>query len=137
MKIFDEAFCRKDKLHNFLMIIDTSEVIIERCENCGKKTRYNKNGGKYDKNKYLRAHLRDTLQPYGRTGKLFREIYGTKSLESANLWNQKFQSEKKRKEEYQELIEKRRFMRRQALKGLGYSDKELEPPKHIKKMDLQ
>lgn len=119
-----EAVCSKGKLHDFEIIRNLLDALIEVCVLCGERAVYNKRGGMYDTAKHLRAHLRDTLQPYGRTGKLFREVYGTQGIETAARWGNKVKN--RAKEEYQELKEKRIAFRKRAFKGSGKSNKEIE-----------
>lgn len=126
MTIPEEAKCRKEQLHDFIAIKDLPDALIEVCRFCGEKMIYNKVNGKYDTQKYLQAHLRDTLQPYGPTGELFRRIYGTKGIEMAERAGQKFISKDKRKKERLELHERRVAARKMAFRGQGKSTKEIE-----------
>lgn len=81
----DESKCSKDLLCKFKVIRDLPDALIEVCVSCGKKVCYNKaKDGTVDNSKYLRDHLRDTLQPYGRTKELFYKIYGTAPIKKAN-----------------------------------------------------
>lgn len=76
MKIYEEAKCLKAILHEFETSRDLSDALIEICIRCSEKRIYKKVGGRIDNAKQLRSHLRDTLQPFGRTGKLFEQTYG-------------------------------------------------------------
>ena len=73
----DDSRCQKNIYCQFDVVLSNDEVQVERCRNCGKKIIYNKINGKVDSAKYLRDHIRDTVQPVGRTAKLFRQFYGT------------------------------------------------------------
>lgn len=61
-------------LHDYKIIIDNAEVIVEYCQECKKKliTRKDKNG-RIDNNKYKEEHKRDFLQ---RGDKLYNKYYG-------------------------------------------------------------
>jgi len=61
-------------LHDYKIIIDNAEVIVEYCQECKKKliTRKDKNG-RIDNNKYKEEHKRDFLQ---RGDKLYLKYYG-------------------------------------------------------------
>lgn len=73
-----EAICPKGELHDFNVILDNEDVTVEICRFCSKKEIYKKINGCQDNKKHLRAHLRDTVQPYGATRELFLKIYGEK-----------------------------------------------------------
>ncbi len=122
----DEAKCRKGILHDFEISQDLPNVLLEVCRFCGEKGVYRKVNGRYDAIRHLRAHLRDTLQPHGRTSGLFKQIYGIKGIKIAEQARKKFISRQNRDEERAELHEKRVFLRKQAFKGQGKSTKEIE-----------
>ena len=74
----NDSQCRKNIYCQFEVVLSNKEVQVERCVNCGKKVIYNKGkNGRVDNAKYLQDHIRDTVQPYGKTAKLFRQFYGT------------------------------------------------------------
>lgn len=126
MKIPEEAQCRKEQLHDFIVSKDLPDALIEVCRFCGERAVYYKREGRYDAQKHLRAHLRDTLQPYGQTRKLFQQVYGTKGVEKAERMGQKFIDRNKRKEERLELHERRVAARKRMFGGQGKSIKEIE-----------
>src|SRR3990167_7481721 len=72
----DDSVCRKNIYCDFTSLRDLSDAVIEVCTQCGKKVVYNKIGKRIDNAKYLRDHIRSTIQPYGKTQKLFYKIYG-------------------------------------------------------------
>ena len=73
----DDSRCPKNIYCDFERTISNTEVQVEVCKNCGKKVAYPKDSkGRVEKAKYLRDHVRDTVQPFGRTRKLFLKIYG-------------------------------------------------------------
>ena len=78
---YDDSACKNNIYCNFETTLDNAEVQKEACINCGKIVMYNKVRGRVDNAKYLRDHIRTTVQPYGRTGKLFRQIYGIETVE--------------------------------------------------------
>lgn len=81
MIIGDEVKCRKGVYHDYVLSRDLADALIEICRLCGKKTIYNKGPkGRIDNARYLKEHLRDTVQPWGKTKKLFFQIYGEKPL---------------------------------------------------------
>ena len=113
-----EAQCKKSILHDFEISRDLPDALIEICNFCGKKEIYKKVKGRVDDAKYLRLHLRDTLQPGGRTGELFKKIYGTKGkegIERAKRWHGKRIEKENRKDLREDLRERRLFLRRKAL----------------------
>lgn len=64
--------------HNYKVINDTQEGKVEVCIECKHRlsTRKDVKTGRIDNKKYLKEHIRDTAQPFGKTGKLFRKFYG-------------------------------------------------------------
>ena len=78
----DYSRCRKKRYCDFKPIVDNSEAQVEICVQCSKKVIYRKDEtGRIDNAKYLRDHIRDTVQPFGRTRKIFLEIYGDKPIQ--------------------------------------------------------
>ena len=132
MIIPDEAKCRKDILHNFEISRDLPDALIEVCIACGEKNVYYKKNGELDERKYNNAHFRDLLQPYGRTGELFYQIYGTQGIETAVKARKGFISKAKRDDERAELEEKRIAMRKRVFKEKSIKEikQELERFKH-------
>jgi len=64
-------------IHNFRKITETPDGIREICVECKHQNSYKKDKtGRIDNRKYLKEHQRDTAQPGGRTGKIFRKYYG-------------------------------------------------------------
>lgn len=121
-----EARCPKGILHDYEIAHNYPDALIEICNYCLKKVIYPKREGVYDEKKHLKAHLRDTIQPFGRNHKLFIQVHGTQGIETLQKVGEKFIGKRARDEELQELKEKRRFMRKQAFKGSGKSDKEID-----------
>ena len=79
----DDSTCRKNILCQFEVSCDLKAALIEICVNCGKKVIYYKDqDGNLDDQKYFRDHLRYTIQPGGRTDKLFKQIYGEKPIKN-------------------------------------------------------
>lgn len=92
----DDSFCKKGKYCDFDVVLSNNEIQVERCAACGKKVRYHKDKktGRIDNTKYLRDHIRHTAQPFGRTRKVFEEIYGRKRfLEARALYMRKRKKE--------------------------------------------
>lgn len=91
--------CKKGKLCDFRPILVTRTIQVERCVNCGRKVRYVVDSrGRINNARYLRDHRRDTLQPGGRTGKEFEEVYGREPIKKA----EEIAGQRKRKERNQE-----------------------------------
>lgn len=122
----DEARCQRDKLHDYEISRDLPDALIEICTKCFKKEIYYKVDGVFDVKKHLRAHIRDTVQPYGKTAQLFYELYGNKPLEDAQRLAQSYANRSKRAELKQELKEKRIAARKRAFCGSGKTDQEIE-----------
>lgn len=84
----NDSHCKKRIFCSFQVFISNSEAQVEICENCGKKVCYYKDEkGRVDNTKYVRDHIRDYIQPYGKNDNLFRKIYGeqpTHDLEEEN-----------------------------------------------------
>lgn len=60
------------------VVNDNSDGRMEVCKECHRKliTRKDTRTGRIDNRKYLKEHIRDTAQPHGRTGKIFKKYYG-------------------------------------------------------------
>lgn len=131
----DDSNCPKNILCDFKRIGDYYDALVEVCRNCGKKIIYGKkfeikwreDGNWYlryedevDPSKYLRDHIRDTLQPYGRTGKLYRQIYG---LETVKAMEKLFRGKKTKQQIKAEWEDTRKdalkFVRTRTLGALG------------------
>ena len=75
----NDSRCRKDKYCDFNVLLENAKVQVEVCVRCGKKVIYHKGaGGRVDNPKYLRDHVRHFAQPFGKTRRVFEEIYGRK-----------------------------------------------------------
>jgi hypothetical protein len=74
----DDSRCKKRKYCDFKVELSNDEAQVERCIFCGKKVIYKKESitGRIDNKKYLRDHIRHTAQPFGKTKKIFKEVYG-------------------------------------------------------------
>jgi len=139
----NEARCRKSILCEFEENRNLPDAIIEVCIHCGRKVIYHKIEGRIDDARYLRMHIRDTLQPYGRTGKLFDQVWGKTAREAMRTAKHFLKNKvdpKKQKEMREELKQRRLFLRRQALLGSanaslarGSKDIERSLPKRVKK----
>lgn len=72
-------------LHDYLATKNNAVVTVEVCKLCGKKNVYPKSKplGNSGNKEYLAAHPREFAQPYGRTDKLFRQLYGEAAIKSA------------------------------------------------------
>ena len=67
----------KCELHNYQTIRDCSEVKIDVCKQCKKRTVFRKDKqGRIDNEHYRKEHQRDFLQ---RTDKLYNKYYGKKN----------------------------------------------------------
>lgn len=78
MKIPPGAACPKAKLHDYIITANTVDAQKEVCRFCGARVIYRKHPGtgRLDDRRYMADHLRDTLQPWGRTRRLFAMAYG-------------------------------------------------------------
>lgn len=82
MHLADFFDCPKEKLHRFRVLKDAKDAQVEECEACGEKKIYRKDPktGRIDNRAYVKDHLRDLAQPFGKTGKVFEELYGKGEL---------------------------------------------------------
>lgn len=65
-------------LHRPKIIKDTKEGIVNICEICKKKLILPKDvTGRINNKKYLEFNKANFVQPFGRTGNLYRRIHGT------------------------------------------------------------
>src|SRR3990167_9309752 len=81
MIISETSKCRKNFLCDYELSRDLPDALIEICVNCGKKVIYNKGkDSRIDNVKYLRDHIRQTVQPFGKTRELFMKIYGEEPM---------------------------------------------------------
>lgn len=64
--------------HNYRVINENTDGRLEMCTECHKRlvVRKDPKTGRIDNKKYLKEHTRDTAQPHGRTGKIFKKYYG-------------------------------------------------------------
>ena len=114
----DDGRCPKDILCEFERSRDLSDALIEVCVRCGKKVVYNKGPkGRINNSKYLRDHLRSTVQPFGRTRELFEKIYGHKV---AIEFYKKFYGRKTKAQLKKEWEEMRIDLRRREERGRWY-----------------
>jgi hypothetical protein len=65
-------------IHDYKVLVDNAEVKKERCKICRKIVTFTKERwtGRIDNNRYLKEHIRNFAQPWGRTGNQYRRIYG-------------------------------------------------------------
>ena len=132
----DNSKCKKSIFCDFELSRDLPDARIEVCAACGKKVIYRKIKGKYDEKKYLRDHIRDTVQPCGKNAKLFYQLYGAEPVERARRWQEKRISKEKQKDTRKELKEKRKFLHRRAI-GHSLLRDNWKPPPFVKKMGRQ
>lgn len=112
-----ENKCREKGLCRFESIRDYPDAVVETCVECGKRLIYNKVGGTIDQQRNRRNHIRDTVQPFGMTGRLFRELYGDNAVDKFRI------KEKEARDPKAEAREDLRIMER--LSNRGYTDKEI------------
>ena len=63
--------------HNYKAISENSDGLVEVCVECKHRLTTKKDiNGRIDNKKWLSTHQRDTAQPNGRTGKIFKQYYG-------------------------------------------------------------
>ena len=102
--MYDDSHCPKGFYCEFEVSRSLPDVQIEVCVRCSKKVIYRKDGkGRVEKGKYLRDHIRDTVQPFGKTRKLFLKIYGPGPLEELIAHHQNKKSKRTIQEEWEEL----------------------------------
>lgn len=89
-------------LCNFERTFENHEIMIERCAFCHKRVDYKIKDGVFNEAKYRRDHIYDTLQPYGRTGKLFELVYGMNEVNKTKKFNDKRNAAKRSANEYGE-----------------------------------
>jgi hypothetical protein len=64
-------------VHNYQIVKQDGSGITEVCLECKKKlTTRQDSKGRINNRNYLLEHVRDTAQPHGRTGKIFKKVYG-------------------------------------------------------------
>ena len=64
-------------LHDYKIVQETKNGIIEVCRQCKHKLKTKKGfNEKINNKKYLKEHRRDFLQPWGETAKDFKKEYG-------------------------------------------------------------
>ena len=104
----DDSTCKKGRytLCDFEIIGNYPDAQVEICTNCGKKVIYNKRDGLLDNRKYLKDHIRHTLQPHGRTRELFMKVYGQKAIDYEKQFHYK-QKDTRTKDEVVRDIQKR------------------------------
>ena len=106
----DDSKCRKNILCDFEVSRDLPDAQVEICIRCNKKVIYKKDKrGRIDNKKYLRDHIRHTIQPWGKTRKLFLQIYGEK-------WLREVESKLKGKKSKEEIQREWDSMRREIVK---------------------
>ena len=100
----DDSHCKKQTYCDFEISRNLPDAQIEVCSFCGKKVVYYKDQqGNMDDAKYMRDHIRHTVQPYGRTARMFREIYGNKIYELARSRVEKKKTKAAMKQEWEEM----------------------------------
>jgi len=73
MKLFVKSQCeKKGWLHNFQIIAQSPDGVLERCDKCHKKVFFKVIGGRVNNRKYISHHERQALNPAHR---LFRKEY--------------------------------------------------------------
>lgn len=85
----DNSKCQKAIFCDFHVVLDDTLAQVEVCRYCSKKVIYNKYDGRIDNEQYRRDHIRHFVQPGGRTGKLFEQIYKTDVLRYQHLKQRK------------------------------------------------
>lgn len=70
-----------EHIHNYKKINEDNSGIKEICRECRKIliTKKDPKTQRIDNKKYIKEHKRDTLQPWGITGKLFKKYYPNES----------------------------------------------------------
>ena len=134
----DESICKRATLCQFEISRDLADAIVEVCRFCMKKVIYYKEPktGRIDNRKYLADHRRDFVQPYGKDYKLYVKLYGTEGIETAQHFLRKRMDKEKQRDAREELIERRKFLRRRAL-GHSLIRDNWQPPSYIKKTGIQ
>lgn len=69
--------CKGNLPHKYETVAEDKTIICEVCILCNNKKVYNKvELGRIDSKEYMKEHARDFVQPNGKTGKLFEQLYG-------------------------------------------------------------
>jgi hypothetical protein len=64
-------------LHDYKIINETKDALVEYCKLCRSKKVYKKDKkGNVNNKEYLKDHTRQFAQPHGKTGKDFKRLYG-------------------------------------------------------------
>lgn len=68
-------------VHNLKKVNEDDHGIMEICIECKMKivSKKDPRNGRIDNKKYIKNHLRDTAQPFGRTSKVFGKYYGAEA----------------------------------------------------------
>lgn len=113
MKVDDRAKCRKGTLHDFEVSRNLKDATIEVCRFCSEKRIYNKVGGRINNAQYARDHIRDLVQPFGKTKELFEKLYpgGHKRAEKIH---EEFKNKKSKKQDQEEWEYLRKKITREA-----------------------
>lgn len=133
LAISETAKCRKATLCELRTVSDNYDALVEMCQRCSKKVVYGKyftiawsEDGSWEKRyedrvdepKYVRDHLRDTLQPYGPTGKLYEQIYGLKVVKETEALFKGRKSKKQIQDEWETTRrEANDFVKKRVLGG--------------------
>lgn len=73
--------CKSGLPHDYKPIHETVNYKWEVCHFCGKKVKWNKRAkGRVDNKKYLEAHVRNFAQRWGRTKRVYHQIYKPEKL---------------------------------------------------------
>ena len=103
MNIDEGAKCRKGTLHKFEESRNLNDAIVEVCTICSQKRIYHKGkDGRIDNARYLKDHLRSSIQPFGRTHKLFEKVYGIDKARKEYEFHRNKKSKEKDREGWEE-----------------------------------
>lgn len=68
--------CRNSLPHDLIATFENPRIKCEVCQICNKKFRWNKGfKGRVDNVKYLEAHARNYAQKFGKTKRLYMQLY--------------------------------------------------------------
>lgn len=76
MKYPKRLGCKYGMPHDLKILGENQKIKAEICMKCGKKFKWNKSKmGRVDNEEYLKAHVRNFAQKFGRTKRVYYKVY--------------------------------------------------------------
>ena len=100
----NDSKCPKNFFCDFRTSRDLPDAVVRVCVACGKKVIYRKDAhGRIDNKKFLKDNVRETVQPWGKTRKLFLQIYGGDKLAEFEKSMDRVKTKKQMAQEWEEM----------------------------------